>query len=192
MNELDTLRLAAIRRSLCTAELRNVERVVGVEIVPQVDHIDTDNDYYPQFQEAVRAEASSMAGHYEIFYCLEKSIRSLIAEKLLAEVGPDWWKTIVPENVQQNAAKNKQREIDSGMTIRSDDWIDYTTFGELGEIVRGNWPRFADVFSSLKAFDRVMTSLNLLRGPIAHCCPLATDEADRLRLTLRDWFRLME
>jgi Family of unknown function (DUF5343) len=37
-----------------------------------------------------------------------------------------------------------------------------------------------------------MTSLNVLRGPIAHCCPLAEDEVARLRLALKDWFRLME
>jgi len=32
---------------------------------------------------------------------------------------------------------------------------------------------------------------NLLRGPIAHCCPLAEDEKVRLDLTVKDWFRLM-
>ncbi len=37
-----------------------------------------------------------------------------------------------------------------------------------------------------------MTSLNMLRAPIAHCCPLAEDEIVRLRLTVKDWFRLME
>ena len=37
-----------------------------------------------------------------------------------------------------------------------------------------------------------MTSLNMLRGPIAHCCPLADDEVLRLQLTVKDWFRLME
>lgn len=37
-----------------------------------------------------------------------------------------------------------------------------------------------------------MTMLNSLRGPIAHCSPLADDEVVRLRLAVRDWFRLME
>ncbi len=41
------------------------------------------------------------------------------------------------------------------------------------------------------AFTRIMTSLNMLRGPIAHCCPLADDEVVRLQLTVKDWFRLM-
>ena len=37
-----------------------------------------------------------------------------------------------------------------------------------------------------------MTSLNQLRGPIAHCSPLAEDEVVRLELTVKDWSRLME
>jgi hypothetical protein len=85
-----------------------------------------------------------------------------------------------------------QRERDSGVTIRSEFAIDYTTFGELGEIVRSNWTHFDAIFSSQKAFSKIMTSLNTLRGPIAHCCPLAEDEVIRLRLTVKDWFRLME
>lgn len=154
---------------------------------------DKDDEYYPQFDHAIRTEAREMAVHYELFYCLEVSIRGLIREKLRAEVGERWWDSAdIPENVRKNVKENMQRDIDSGFTQRSDHEIDYTTFGELAEIVRKNWTHFADIFNSEKAFNRVMHSLNLLRGPIAHCSPLAEDEALRLRLTLKDWFRLME
>ena len=37
-----------------------------------------------------------------------------------------------------------------------------------------------------------MANLNTLRGPIAHCSMLAEDEIVRLRLSVRDWYRLME
>ncbi len=133
-----------------------------------------------------------MGKHYEVFYCLEKSIRKLIAEKLEAQHGETWWNTRVPQPVRDNANINMQREIDSGVTSRSEAGIDFTTFGELGEIVRSNWDDFDAIFSSQKAFTKIMTSLNMLRAPIAHCCPLAEDEVVRLRLTVKDWFRLME
>jgi len=153
---------------------------------------DRDDSYYPQFPEAIRREASGMAAHYELFYCLEKSTRELVQEKLQSEHGANWWNTVVPQNVTDNVKKNMQREQDSGITIRSTREIDYTTFGELGDIVRANWQTFSDTFNNEKAFSRVMNSLNLLRAPIAHCSPLAPDEIVRLKLTLRDWFRLME
>jgi hypothetical protein len=85
-----------------------------------------------------------------------------------------------------------QREIDSGMTPRSSEPIDFTNFGELGEIIKGNWDVFGGIFDSPRAVERVMANLNTLRGPIAHCSALAEDEIVRLRLSVRDWFRLME
>ena len=84
-----------------------------------------------------------------------------------------------------------KRELESGVTARSLEKIDYTSFGELGDIVRANWTIFVDTFNNEKAFNKVMHNLNLLRGPIAHCCPLAEDEIVRLQLTIGDWFRLM-
>ena len=70
--------------------------------------------------------------------------------------------------------------------------MDFTTFGELGEIIKANWDVFGGAFTSQPAVSKVMSSLNTLRGPIAHCSPLAEDEILRLRLSVRDWFRLME
>ena len=78
------------------------------------------------------------------------------------------------------------------MTRRSEEELDYTTFGELSQIITTNWDIFGSLLSSKRALEKVMTALNNLRGPIAHCSMLAEDEVLRLKLTVRDWFRLME
>jgi Swt1-like HEPN len=70
--------------------------------------------------------------------------------------------------------------------------LDYTTFGELSQIIENNWDLFGAILSNVKAVKRVMANLNTLRGPIAHCSPLAEDEVVRLQLSVRDWFRLMQ
>lgn len=152
------------------------------------------DSYYPQFDAAVRAEAAQMSKHYETFYCLEKSIRALVSETLeTAEQTPDWWNSErIPANIRVDVSSRIQREHDSAVTSRSEDQLDYTTFGELAVIITSNWPIFGGLFRSRKAVEKVMASLNTLRGPIAHCSPLADDEVQRLHLTLRDWFRLME
>jgi methionine synthase II (cobalamin-independent) len=169
-----------------------VEQSIPIDLGRAEARDDKDEDYYPQFAQALRSEAATMSKHYEVFYCLEVSIRRLIAETLEGAHGKAWWDTTVPQTVRDNAKANMQREIDSAVTLRSEHDIDYTTFGELGEIVRTNWASFDAIFSSQKAFTKIMTSLNMLRGPIAHCCPLAEDEIVRLRLAVKDWFRLME
>jgi len=132
-----------------------------------------------------------MARHYEIFYCLETSIRQLIADRLREEVGTDWWEKSVPEQIRKNAEDNRRRDSETGMTPRSDEIIDFTTFGELGQIISANSKIFGDTFRDLKAVSRVLSSLNSLRSPIAHCCPLAEDEVSRLQISLKDWFRQM-
>lgn len=149
--------------------------------------------YYPQFSSAVRAEAASMSGHYQTFYCLEKTIRSLVAGSLEVAEGEDWWQSArIPPNIKTEVASRIQKELDSGVTRRSVDELDYTTFGELSNIITSNWDVFGGLFDSRKAVERVMANLNTLRGPIAHCTALAEDEVLRLQLTVRDWFRLME
>lgn len=142
------------------------------------------------FEESIFLEANQMAQHYMTFYCLERSARNIVVGKLEAIHGGGWWASTVPPNIQTNVSQNMQRELDAGVTPRSESEIDYTTFGELGEIVKANWADFGDIFKSPKAFTKIMTNLNVLRGPIAHCSPLSEDEVLRLELTVRDWIRL--
>lgn len=192
MKNEDRLKLFAMSAQLIERDLDSIEGKFNVDLQRETKTDERDEAYYPQFTESVRREAAAMSQYYEIFYCLERSIRDLVRERLESESGATWWEKAVPETIRDNVKKNIDRERDSGVTMRSTEKLDYTTFGELGEIVRANWTLFSDTFNSDKAFTKIMTSLNILRGPIAHCSPLAEDEVVRLRLTLRDWFRLME
>lgn len=195
MADLDNaLKLFAITSQLIEHDLDRVEDEQGIDL--QRGHlkvIEGDETYYPQIETAIRAEAAAMAPHYEVFYSLESTIRRFIDDSIEAVEGPDWWKTArVPDKIKRDAEERRQREIDTGMTPRSDEPLAFTTFGELGEIIKAHWDIFESVFSSQKAVERVMAMLNSLRGPIAHCSPLAEDEVVRLRLAVRDWFRLMQ
>lgn len=145
-----------------------------------------------QFDLANRRNAADMARYYEIFYLLENDIRRLIVDTMEAAHGKDWWKTNVPPFVIDEVKKNRTREAQAGVSTRSDDDIDYTTFGQLGDIIKENWEDFAGMLSNQSAVTRVLAALNMLRGTIAHCGVLAEDEVDRLKLAIRDWFRVLE
>ncbi len=148
--------------------------------------------YYPQFEQTVRAEAAEMSQHYELFYCLEQSIRKLITETLQEAEGVDWWNNgKIPTDIHKEVATRVQREAESGITQRSDALLDYTNFGELSVIITSNWDLFKTIFTNQRAVTRVMSNLNLLRRPIAHCCPISQDEIERLRLSVKDWFRMI-
>jgi hypothetical protein len=121
-------------------------------------------------------------------------MRAFVDDLLTSADAPDeWWgPKRVPDQIKREVERRQKRELDTGMTPRSSEPLDFTTFGELGEIIKSNWDVFGSIFSSIKAVESVMGRLNSLRGPIAHCSPLAEDEIVRLRLSVRDWFRLMQ
>lgn len=146
-----------------------------------------------QFSAEVRDNAVLMAEHYKLFYMLENDIRRLIDDTLSEQHGSsDWWDKYAPSTAKEELKSNLQREREAGFTPRSDNPLDYITFGQLGDIIRTNWALFGGILSNQKALGRVMFSLNNLRGSIAHCGILAEDEIDRLKLTVKDWFRLLE
>lgn len=190
----EALKLFAISNQLAENDLDRIEREFAIDLGRgHTATLDKDQTYYPQIDRAIRQEAAGMSQHYEIFYSLEKSIRSLVADTLQTADGDNWWEEgRLPPKIKQDGEARLQREIDSGMTVRSSDPLDFTTFGELSEIIKTNWDLFGSLFTSPKAVERVMANLNTLRGPIAHCSQLAEDEVVRLRLSVRDWFRLME
>lgn len=148
---------------------------------------------YEQFESQLRLEASRMSEFYEVFYCLENSIRGLVSAILFEAEGSDWWNSarVDDKRIREQVAPRRKKEVDSGITPRSDQLIDYTTFGELSQIITDNWELFEPVFNSKSAVSNVSNQLNLLRGPIAHCNPTDELEQDRLNLAVRSWFRLM-
>jgi len=186
------VKLFGMTNQLLNEDLKSVEKEFAIELGHLPTANQTEDKYYPQFEHSVRKEASRMAAYYETFYCLEKSIRKLIQEQM-DEDATDWWTTgKVPENVHTEVKKRIKKEIDAGITQRSTDKLDYTTFGELSVIITSNWDIFGGtIFNSRSAVEKVMANLNLLRNPIAHCSDISKDEATRLHLTVRDWFRLI-
>jgi len=135
-----------------------------------------------------------MSEFYKLFYALENDMRDLIESTVADSKGVNWWQESVPQAVRENVQKNYDREASEGLPPRSDRLIDYTTFGELGEIVKENWEAFSGMFSNAtrNRVLRVINRLNLVRGPIAHCNFLPEEEAIRLKLAIRDWYKLME
>jgi len=186
------IKLFVLSNSLAEDSLDKIEEEIDIDLGRKAKEEIKEQDYYKQFDSSFRKEAREMGKHYEVFYCLETSIRSLVLQLMLEKFGENWWDLKVKEDIRRNADGNIKREAESGFTQRSERKIDYTTFGELTEIVKANWEAFENLFRNERAFIKIMSSLNQLRGPIAHCCPLAEDEVVRLNLAVKDWFRLME
>lgn len=187
--ELFVLKCAVIESGLRATLEEHGEGLAARRDLARDDQLEP---FIKQFELANRQNAARMSRYYEIFYMLENDIRRLISETMESAHGPDWWHTHVSQGVLDEVKKNRNREAQAAVSIRSDDDLDYTTFGQLSDIIRENWADFAGMLSNQSAVTRVLSGLNMLRGTIAHCGVLAEDEVDRLKLAIRDWFRVLE
>jgi hypothetical protein len=195
ISALERIKSFGMTNQMLAEDLSRIAKEAGIDLGHTIQSPgELDAAYYPQFASDVRAQAAAMARHYEVFYCLEVSIRNMVSDSLSTATGlEDWWATDkVPSHIKQEVSGRIKTEVDTGITRRSLEELDYTTFGELSQIIVANWDVFGGPLNSKKAVEKVMASLNSLRNPIAHCSPLAEDEALRLSLAMRDWFRLME
>ena len=98
----DKIRLFGLSHPSLERELDKIEQDLKIDL-HRGEQDQKDEEYYPQFSQALRNEAADMSKHYELFYCLEKSIRKLVAETLQAQHGENWWDSCVPQAIKENA-----------------------------------------------------------------------------------------
>jgi Swt1-like HEPN len=189
MSVSDDVKLFGMHNLLLESELNKLE-ASGVQIehtktIQKAEVVDVD-----LFESDILQEARKMADFYVLYYSLENSIRRLISERLSEKHGPNWWKSRVPSGLQSEVEKKQKEERDTIMSIRSDDPLTYTNFGELIPVFDANWSDFSDTLRSQKAMQQILSQFNKIRNVVAHSCELNEDEITRFQLLVKDWFRI--
>jgi hypothetical protein len=185
----DILKIFGMQNLMLEADLAKLERN-GINI-SHSDELKRDEIVDTELFEAdVLAQARVMADFYVLYYSLENTIRRLIAGRLQEKYGLDWWEDKVPKGVKNGVADKQKKEKDTPMSIRSDDPLSYTNFGELIDILNANWSDFSDTIRSQRAMQQVLIQFNSIRNVIAHSNDLSEDEIVRLKLLIKDWFRI--
>jgi hypothetical protein len=123
---------------------------------------------------------------------MENSVRKLITDVLKEKHGVDWWEKRVPEGIRNNVKKLQKEERETAMSIRSEDNLAYTNFGELIDIFCHNWSDFQKILRSQKAVQDTLSQFNSIRNVIAYSCELNDDEVLRFKVLIRDWLRIQQ
>jgi len=185
----DNLKLFGMHNLMLESELNKLEsngiQIEHARTIRKAEVVDVE-----LFETDILQEARKMADFYVLYYSLENSIRRLIAERLAEKHGGTWWKDRVPEALQKEVEKKQKDERDTTMSIRSEDPLSYTNFGELIGIFDANWADFADTLRSQKAMQQILSQFNKIRNVVAHSCELNEDEIARFKLLVKDWFRI--
>jgi hypothetical protein len=180
----------AFKNLMLETELINLE-TAGIDI----QHIDTIKQKeivdLELFEHDILIAARKMARFYVYYYAFENSLRRLISGRLKEKYGINWWNLKAPNGVKQNVASNQAKELETAMAIRSDEPIYYANFGELIDLISANWEDFSDTIRSKKAMESVVSQFGKIRNVIAHSGELAEDDIFRLKLLIKDWFRIL-
>ena len=142
------------------------------------------------FESDIRTQAKQMTELYYLHFCLENSIRRLISTRLRERYGTNWWEVRVPERVKTKVIRMQRNEKDTPFSERSEEKIFYTDFKDLIDIIEESWDDFSDTFRSMESVRSALTTLNILRRPIAHSALLNEDEILRFKLNIKDWIRI--
>jgi hypothetical protein len=189
MSVADDLRLFGMHNLILESELGKLEdsgfEIQHAKTIQKAEIVDVE-----LFENDILHEARRMADFYAIYYSLENSIRRLISGRLAEKHGANWWNNRVPEGVQKAVKEKQQEERDSAMSMRSEDQLRYTSFGELISIFDSNWDDFSDTLRSRKAMQSILAQFNKIRNVVAHSCELNEDEITRFKLLVKDWFRI--
>ena len=189
MRAQELLKLFGMQNLLLESELRKLE-TSGIAIdhaktIQTAEIVDVE-----LFENDILQEARQMADFYVIYYSVENSIRRLISGRLSEKYGANWWKDKVPPAVQSAVEQKQKDERDTAMSVRSEDPLYYTNFGELIGIFEANWAAFDDTLRSVKAMRAILSQFNKVRNIVAHSCALNDDEIMRFKLLVKDWFRI--
>ena len=124
MKSDEQIKLFVMANSLAENGLDKVEQEIEIDLGRREKQPIKEQDYYAQFDAVFRNEAREMSKHYEVFYCLEKSVRRLIVQLMTEKFGENWWDLKVKDDIKRNVEINIKRELESGYTERSELKID--------------------------------------------------------------------
>ena len=122
---------------------------------------------------------------------MENSVRELIAQRLVGQLGgPTWWTDAVPKAVRDRVTARRDKEgVQRWHVSRGATKIYYTDFGDLSLILQANWQYFEDLFPHQNWIVSRLDELESSRNIIAHSKHSDDRELARLRLYLQDWTR---
>ncbi|MEC4594442.1 Swt1 family HEPN domain-containing protein [Nitrospirillum amazonense] len=163
----------------------NIEDIVPADSL----YISPSYDLAPLVPEPVRQSATA-AAVYRLFFVFESYLRSLIVE-VLSEDSKGWWDKI-PQDIKEEVAKLEETEgIKGWMALGSRDKSALMTLPQLLKIIEFNWKGAFDEVIRDKSLIHEARLICHLRNTICHMSTISEEEIDRVRQTMRDWFRVV-
>lgn len=147
-------------------------------------------DLAPLLPAEVR-RATEASETYRLFFVFENFLRDFVVDVLSKDPATSWWDK-VPKDVQDEVAKLEEtEEIKSWMALGSRDKSSLLTFPQLLRVIDHAWKDGFDDIVRDKGLVQEARLLGHLRNTICHMTEIPHEETNRVRQTMRDWFRVV-
>jgi Swt1-like HEPN len=139
-------------------------------------------------------QAIKAAEGYRLFFSFEAYLRELVVDVLSLsskDSTSTWWEK-VPKDVQDEATKMEEtEEAKRWMALGSRDKSALMTYPQLLRVIDVCWK---DGFDELLRDKGLLTEARILthlRNTLCHMTAISEEEMERIRQTMRDWFRVV-
>jgi hypothetical protein len=147
-------------------------------------------DLAPLMPDTVR-RASEAAESYRLFFVFENFLREFVLEVLSKNPSESWWDK-VPKDVQDDVLKlEATEEVKSWMALGSRDRSALMTFPQLLRVIDHAWKEGFEDLVRDKGLIQEARLIGHLRNTICHMTEIPPEETERVRQTMRDWFRVV-
>jgi hypothetical protein len=147
-------------------------------------------DAAPLLPSIVR-RATEASEAYRLFFTFENFLREFVVEVLSEDPSVSWWDRL-PRDVQDEMSKLAEtEETKSWMALGSRDKSALMTFPQLLRVIDHAWKDGFDEIVRDKGLIHEARLIAHLRNTICHMTEIPPEETDRVRQTIRDWFRVV-
>lgn len=134
--------------------------------------------------------ARRMSIVYTAVAAFERSVRKLVKSALLDGLGETWWDIAASQDIKRRAeSRRADEEKIKWHGQRGGSLLEYTELGDLGKIIRNNWPQFEAFMPSVEWADSIFAVISRSRNVIMHSGELSREDVARVGINIRDWIK---
>ena len=122
---------------------------------------------------------------------LRRFIIDVLEKKYKEENGENWWEAIIPQDIKDHINDIKEKEIKNPFRKDNLHPIFFTTFSQLGTIIRKRWADFEELLPDQQSVLGYLRNLEYLRNAIAHNRPIDKGDFNHIETEgakIYEWF----
>jgi Swt1-like HEPN len=140
----------------------------------------------------ISKRAMAAADDYRLFFVFEEYLRDLVFDTLSENQTKDestWWSLVSPDIQSEVRKLEEAEELKKWMSLNARSKIFLLTLPQLLAIMESNWKtHFKDLVLDRSLVNQARLLVHL-RNNICHMNTISSEESDRVKQVLRDWFR---